>query len=260
MGQSLYRCPPPVAAATQISTSDIPDVARFGIRQGNDTEGTTPNVTIDGLRISLSWDESLLPVQLASFAALRVSNDVQLTWSTLTEVNNLGFYVERKLEGTTSFTEVPNSFVAGHATTLEPQSYSFTDNTVAAGVWYYRLRQVDLDGKVSYSEPVKVEFTTGVATETPASYSLSQNFPNPFNPSTQIDIALPKDGLVSLVVYDVLGREMAQLAHGPYAAGYHSARWNAGSLASGVYYARLMVSDNLGNLAFTKVTKLLLAK
>jgi hypothetical protein len=62
------------------------------------------------------------------------------------------------------------------------------------------------------------------------------------------------------VVYDVLGREMAQLAHGPYAAGYHSARWNAGSLASGVYYARLLVSDNLGNSAFTKVTKLLLAK
>jgi hypothetical protein len=53
---------------------------------------------------------------------------------------------------------------------------------------------------------------------------------------------------------------MAQLAHGPYAAGYHSARWNAASLASGVYYARMMVSDNLGNLAFTKVTKLLLAK
>ena len=94
----------------------------------------------------------------------------------------------------------------------------------------------------------------------PSAFELEPNYPNPFNPSTQIDFALPKDGLVSLVVYDVLGREMAQLAHGPYAAGYHSARWNAGSLASGVYYARLMVSDNLGNLAFTKVTKLLLAK
>jgi hypothetical protein len=94
----------------------------------------------------------------------------------------------------------------------------------------------------------------------PTSFFVEAAYPNPFNPSTQIDFALPQDGLVSLVVYDVLGREMAQLAHGPYAAGYHSARWNAGSLASGVYYARLLVSDNLGNSAFTKVTKLLLAK
>ena len=65
------------------------------------------------------------------------------------------------------------------------------------GVWYYRLRQVDLDGKIGYSEPVKVEFTTAVGTETPATYGLSQNYPNPFNPSTDIQFSLAKAGTVT---------------------------------------------------------------
>ncbi len=94
----------------------------------------------------------------------------------------------------------------------------------------------------------------------PTVFDLSANYPNPFNPSTQVGFALPKDAVVSLMVYDVLGREIAQLARGAYSAGYHSLRWDASSHASGVYYARLSVSDDFGNLLFTKTSKMLLAK
>lgn len=235
---------PPAPNASQTSTSDVADIARFGLRQGSGTTtGTTPNVVIDGINVSEFWGESLLPVQLASFAAVRASDDVQLSWSTISELNNFGFYVERKLDGTSSFTEVPNSFVAGHATTLEGHNYTFTDNTVTSGVWYYRLRQVDLDGKVNYSEPVKVEFTTGVATETPATYGLSQNYPNPFNPSTDIQFSLAKAGTVSLKVYDMLGREVATLANGEFVAGVHHVMFNATTLPSGAYFYALKAGN-----------------
>jgi hypothetical protein len=246
----------PAPNVTQTSTNDVSAIGRIALRQGytSATSSTTPNAIIDGITVSEFWDNTLLPVQLASFAAVRVSDDVQLNWSTLTEVNNFGFYVERKLEGTSTFTEIPNSFVAGHRTTLEAQSYTFTDNTVAPGMWYYRLRQVDLDGKISYSDPVKVEFTTDVATGTPATYTLSQNFPNPFNPSTDIQFTLAKAGTVSLKVYDMLGREVAMLANGEYAAGVHHVMFNAINLPSGAYFYSLKAGN------FSAMKSMLLVK
>jgi hypothetical protein len=86
------------------------------------------------------------------------------------------------------------------------------------------------------------------------------NFPNPFNPSTHINYALPEAAYVSLVIYDVLGREVASLANGYHGAGYYSVIWNASSAASGLYFARLRVTDDLGRVKFSKVNKLLLAK
>jgi hypothetical protein len=89
---------------------------------------------------------------------------------------------------------------------------------------------------------------------------LLQCFPSPFNPSTQLTFALPTASVVSLIVYDVLGRHVNELAKGYYEAGYHSVTWNASSVASGVYFARLTVANEFGRIAFNKVTKLLLMK
>ena len=98
------------------------------------------------------------------------------------------------------------------------------------------------------------------AETTPSDYGVSQNYPNPFNPSTQIRFALPSGGKVLLVVYDMLGREIVTLARGFHAAGYHTATWNASSVASGVYFARLTVTDELGQVKFNRTRKLVLAK
>ncbi len=88
----------------------------------------------------------------------------------------------------------------------------------------------------------------------PISYSLSQNYPNPFNPTTTINFALPKSGNVSLVVYDILGREVAHLVNGEMQAGYHSVEFNANNLASGIYFYRLKAGN------FVNVKKLMLLK
>lgn len=94
----------------------------------------------------------------------------------------------------------------------------------------------------------------------PLSYFLAESFPNPFNPSTSIQFGLPEAAVVSLSVFDVLGREIQQLASGYYSAGYHTLTWNASDLSSGVYFARLRVTDAAGKQFFTKTSRLLLAK
>jgi len=73
---------------------------------------------------------------------------------------------------------------------------------------------------------------------------LNQNFPNPFNSSTTIDFVLPKSDYVTLKVYDELGKEVITLIDNAYLnAGYYPVRFEAGNLASGVYYYRLITKD-----------------
>jgi hypothetical protein len=98
---------------------------------------------------------------------------------------------------------------------------------------------------------------TGVGTnvtETPSSYTLSQNYPNPFNPSTTISYALPKAGLVTLKIYDLLGREVSSLVNEFKQAGNYAVDFNASNLSSGIYFYSIKSGD------FTAVKKMTLIK
>ena len=88
----------------------------------------------------------------------------------------------------------------------------------------------------------------------PQSYSLDQNYPNPFNPTTVIRYSLPENARVNLVVYDILGRQVAELVNGEVGAGYHQVEFNASRLASGIYFYRLTADK------FTQINKMLLMK
>ena len=99
----------------------------------------------------------------------------------------------------------------------------------------------------------------------PTGFALESNYPNPFNPSTQINYSLLEAGNVSLVIYDVLGREVAKLADAYQQSGRYTLTWNAtqnagARVSSGVYFARLRVMNDLGRVTFTKTTRLLLMK
>jgi hypothetical protein len=96
--------------------------------------------------------------------------------------------------------------------------------------------------------PVTVTSTTSVenGTTTPVTFALEQNYPNPFNPATKIRFSVP-DGIVgatSLRIYDMLGREIGTLVDGALQAGTYTAEWNAGNLASGIYFFRLTAGQN----------------
>ncbi len=94
----------------------------------------------------------------------------------------------------------------------------------------------------------------------PEVFAVHPNYPNPFNPTTTIKYDLPEASQVSLVVYDLLGRKVTELVSGQKAEGYHSAIWDASSVASGVYFARFMATDGSGNVRLNKVSKLVLTK
>jgi len=78
-----------------------------------------------------------------------------------------------------------------------------------------------------------------ISSEVPNSFKLVQNYPNPFNPSTKINFALPKPDFVKLVVYDILGREVATLVNESLKPGTYEVEWNASNFSSGVYFYRL---------------------
>jgi hypothetical protein len=191
--------------------------------------------------------EAPLPIQLASFTVRAVAGGhVQVEWMTLSEINNYGFEVQRKRMGEAQFIAIPNSFTPGHGTTNEPHHYSFVDSTVTLGNWKYRLKQIDLDGTVSYGPEVVVELLTGMDEKPiPTAFALHQNYPNPFNPVTAIRFDLPVAGHVTLKVFNVLGQEVVTLTNEKLEAGYHSVDFNAGLLSSGVYFYTLKTGGHV---------------
>jgi len=205
-------------------------------------QGEGPNGTPVHRRIVTL--DVIVPVELTSFVALTNDNDVILNWQTSTETNNQGFEIQRSNDG--EFEKV--GFVPGHGTTTEFQSYTFIDKYVLAGEYSYRLKQMDYDGTSEYSNLVEVEVTQ------PIEYILSQNYPNPFNPSTTIAYSIPKDGLVTLKVYDTLGKEVVTLINEVQMVGTQKITFDASKLSSGVYYYQLVSGE------FTSTKKLILMK
>lgn len=171
---------------------------------------------------------------MASSAASVVrNNDVEVAWKTVSETNNYGFEVFRRRGESGEWTKL--GFIEGHGTTLAPQSYTYTDRSLSFGKYFYRIKQVDLDGKSEVFPEMAV--TVGVG---PDKFILAQNYPNPFNPSTLIEFAVPVSGHTTMKVYNVLGQEVATLFEGNAEAGrVNAARFDASNLPSGLYFYTL---------------------
>jgi hypothetical protein len=201
---------------------------------------------LQGSKVKL-MDLMPVPVELTSFTASANSAGVVLNWTTATEINNHGFEVERS-QDSESFYRI--GFVEGRGTTTEIQSYSFLDDIEYSGVktYYYRLRQVDLDGRSQYSDVVNVDF------DIPTDFVLSQNYPNPFNPSTKITYALPSQSPVVIKVYDLTGQEVITLVDEVKEAGTYEINFDALNFSSGVYIYQMRAGD------FTSVKKMSILK
>jgi hypothetical protein len=211
------------------------------------TENLQIEITYNGYSFNINWiafDDVCLtyitPVELTSFTAKAVANDVELSWTTSTETNNQGFDIERaSLPATPGQRWEKIGYVAGFGTTTEPKAYSFIDTKLETGSYTYRLKQIDLDGTYKYSEEVNVDV------EVPIEYALEQNYPNPFNPSTTIKYSIPEDGFVKLAVYNMLGEQVATLVNAQQKAGRYEVIFDASEYASGIYLYRLEAQNYL---------------
>ncbi len=201
---------------------------------------------LQGTKIAVT-DLSMLPVELTSFTATAKAGKVNLIWNTATEINNSGFEIERSFDGN-SFVTV--GFVKGNGTTTQPKSYSYTDAIELQGIEniYYRLKQVDYNGAINYSDVVSVLF------DIPTEFALGQNYPNPFNPATKIKYSVPQNSLVTIAVYDLTGQEVALLLNEVKEAGNYEINFDASQLSSGVYFYK-MTSNN-----FSQVKKMSILK
>jgi len=224
---------------TSVTISISERTNQIGLFENPNNSPNSFEITDQILDPPVTINEEPLPVNLASFSATVKSRDVKLQWQTSFEENNSGFDVERKNISENEWKKL--SFVNGKINKNTPTDYEFTDKKVSSGNYQYRLKQIDVNGNYNY-----YELNNTVNVGIPDKFSLSQNYPNPFNPSTKIDFELPENSIISLIIYDIAGREMIRLINNmKYDAGYFTKEINCKELSSGTYIYRL-ISDNNG--------------
>lgn len=188
----------------------------------------------------------VVPVELTSFNASLKDAGVLLEWVTATEINNMGFEIQRNLSDIWETI----GFVEGKGTTSEITNYHFFNDLSEfnySAKLQYRLKQIDYNGAFSYSEIVEVEFI-------PENYSLLQNYPNPFNPTTTISFKLAKSNFVTLQIYNILGNEILTLVNQVMPGGKHEIKFDAVGVPSGVYLYTITAGD------FVDTKKMILMK
>lgn len=172
---------------------------------------------------TVSGECSVVPVILSSFTARVSGSKVLLAWQTSQEINTRGFAIQRSRDGSTGWQEI--GFVAGAGNSSLAQNYSFTDDQPVDGQAYYRLKQVDIDGRSTFSSIVPVSMASG----NPVTLF-------PTVASTVLTVQLSDDGLLKrpYVIYDNTGRAVAR---GQLQAMKQSI--DVSGLHSGVYILRI---------------------
>ncbi len=187
-----------------------------------------------------------VPVELTSFTAKLIDKNIVLNWTTTSETNNHGFEIQRsnnqKEWATIGFKE-------GRGTTSSEQNYIYSDNISDLNFQkiYYRLKQVDFNGHFKYSKIINVDLI-------PSGFELQQNFPNPFNPTTKIGFVISESGVVTLKVYDMLGREVKNLLNKNMEPGDYEISFDGTNLTSGMYFYQIQVGK------YSAIRKMILIK
>lgn len=215
-------------------------VARFRF---SSQRGLTPT----GLAIDGEVEDYLVhvyePVELTSFQASAISNQVVLQWQTASESENLGFNIYRSEREDGVFSRINAELIQGAGNSASKQSYQYVDKNVSAGnVYYYQLVDVSVRGIEQWHGPVVVELIK------PTQDQLEQNAPNPFNAHTRISYSIKKGGDVSLAIYNLQGQLVRTLVEARQQAGSYSVIWDGKNfdgrdVPSGTYLYTMQTPD-----------------
>ena len=213
-----------------------------------DIDGVTrPQLAIEDIG-AYELPASTMPVELTTFTGSVINNTVMLKWSTATESNNSGFEIERN--SGSAWDDI--AFIAGKGNSNSVSYYQFTDKSPSGRTVDYRLKQIDNNGSYKYSSVVEVTLKP--------TKLIVNNYPNPFNPSTNIRYTVPFDGRVSLVIYDSLGQKVEELTNGVQQQGAYELKWNASLHASGIYLLSVTAEALNGSDKSSSVIKINLLK
>lgn len=213
---------------------------------------------------SFTGSDNSLPVELSAFTVEALEGMVRLSWTTESEVNNLGFEVYRAPALDGEYQKIASyesdTRLEGAGNSNIETSYSYEDKTVQPEVTYwYQIADVDLQGVRTFHGPVAAEALQNI----PGEYALRPNFPNPFNPSTRIQFEIPAGmqdgGRVRLIVYNSLGMAVKTLFAGITNPGIHVMEWDGTNdygqqMTSGIYFVRLQAGR------FNQTRKMILLK
>lgn len=217
------------------------------------TGGTSYYSSVWNLTTKLSTPTLTLPANNATDVSLSPT----LSWSSVSGADKYKLEVNTKLDFTGTVAYDENTISSN-----SKQIGELTDNTK----YYWRVTALNNTGNLSDTSST-FNFTTGTATGIdilnniiPKEYSLSQNFPNPFNPTTTIRYALPFESEVKILIYNPLGQKIKGLLNITKSAGYHEITFNASNLPSGVYFYRIIARSIDGKKDFVDTKKLILIK
>ncbi len=218
----------------------LPDVNFMHLAAGSDliNGGMLVNLPYNGSAPDLGAFEtaSVLPVKLAGFSAVNKNKDVLLQWTLATETNNRGWEIERSLSGSNTWEDL--GFVAGTGNSNQLTNYSFLDVSPAPGTYFYRLKQTDNDGKISYSSVLLVSVgKKSIALDLAA-------YPNPVRTSGTIRFTVPGFSQVNLSLYTEAGQFVRTISNEMLDAGTYQKSFNASELSSGRYIIKLQAGKD----------------
>ncbi len=188
-------------------------------------------------------EDNTLPVTLSSFNAVAYSDEyVSINWVTESESNLLGFNVLRaESENVENSVRVNSSMIAPNNTS-QTSEYSFVDDEVTAGIYYYWLETRELSNEVELSQAFMVEVKAGDdSPQLPTETLLGNPYPSPFAGNTQADLRVKDGETASVTVYNLLGQVVKRES---FSAGNHTFEWNGNDskgnkTASGIYFFRM---------------------
>ncbi len=206
----------------------------------NYTDGSKGDVDIV---ITNNVENQTLPVTLSSFNAVAYSDEyVSINWVTESESNLLGFNVLRaESENVENSVRVNSSMIAPN-NTAQTSSYSFVDDEVTAGTYYYWLETRELSNEVELSQAFMVEVKAGHdSPQLPTETLLGNPYPSPFAGNTQADLRVKDGETASVTVYNLLGQVVKRES---FSAGNHTFEWNGNDskgnkTANGIYFFRM---------------------
>lgn len=229
-GKAMYNI---LVPTVRDSTWESDGLIKFrivaGMEEGNFISEEKYGYSVDNIKPS---------TPLGLNAQIDEDNSVKLVWDENND-DDLGYYnIYRNNE---------NFFDNNSQPITSVTKSSYIDIHVdSAKTYYYSIKSVDYSGNESDFSAISSILLTALnvgQNEIPVSYSLLQNFPNPFNPSTSIIYTLPKNDNVSIKIYDVLGNAIVILVNEYKNVGKYKIEYDGSSLTSGVYYYRMQAGN-----------------